>query len=407
MLRLWKMSVAFVGMVALAAVLAGSASAEPATYCVKATKVKPPKPAKAHYTGAFSDKACTVANAAGEGKYDAIKPSTFSESEENELKQLLKGKNRLTWKGQWSGATTYAKSDAVRWNGSSYISTEDSNTGQEPTGEASPGWELLAGKGDPGAEGKEGKAGAEGKEGPEGKNAFTAEQLTLLKSVLPHLSFVEAGVGAKPTIRFSGVNLQLLSGAGKTNAAVNGEGNLVIGYDEKPGAQTGSHNLVLGTEQAYTSYGSLIAGERNTDSAPFSDVFGAVNTASGEYASVIGGLENTASGEFSSVSGGVVNVASGNGASVSGGATNKASGEEASVTGGNENIAGGNEATVSGGVQNVANTPASSVSGGLLNTTGGDIAWVGGGYKNNALFALSSIFGGKELKTKAEYEAIP
>ena len=199
---------------------------------------------------------------------------------------------------------------------------------------------VEMGEGKEGPEGKEGKAGvegkagAEGKEGPEGKNAFTAEQLTLLKSILPHLSFVEAGVGGKPTIRFSGVNLQLLSGAGKTNAAVNGEGNLVIGYDEKPGAQTGSHNLVLGVEQAYTSFGSLIAGERNTDSAPFSDVFGVFNTASGEYASVAGGFHGTAGGEFSSVSGGVDNVAGGNGASVSGGAGNKASGLEASATGG-------------------------------------------------------------------------
>ena len=47
------------------------------------------------------------------------------------------------------------------------------------------------------------------------------------------------------------------------------------------------------------------------------------------------------------------------------------------------------------------------MSGGARNTTGGEIAWVGGGYKNNALFDFSSIFGGKELNTKTEYEAIP
>ncbi len=43
-------------------------------------------------------------------------------------------------------------------------------------------------------------------------------------------------------MQFSGVNVQVVSGAGETNAAVNGEGNLVIGYDENPGKheQSGS-----------------------------------------------------------------------------------------------------------------------------------------------------------------------
>jgi hypothetical protein len=63
--------------------------------------------------------------------------------------------------------------------------------------------------------------GAEGKEGPEGKSGFTAEEVALLKSVLPYLKFAASGVGGKPTIQFSGVNVQILSGAGKTNASVN------------------------------------------------------------------------------------------------------------------------------------------------------------------------------------------
>src|SRR5436305_713667 len=36
-------------------------------------------------------------------------------------------------------------------------------------------------------------------------------------------SFVSAGVGGKPTVVFSGVNVQILSGSGATNGAVNGE----------------------------------------------------------------------------------------------------------------------------------------------------------------------------------------
>ena len=47
--------------------------------------------------------------------------------------------------------------------------------------------------------------------------------------------------GGKPTIQISGANLQLVNGSGSTET-LNGAGNLVIGYDEMPGTQTGSHN---------------------------------------------------------------------------------------------------------------------------------------------------------------------
>ena len=44
-----------------------------------------------------------------------------------------------------------------------------------------------------------------------------------LLSMLPHMSFTSSGVGAKPTIRFTGVNVQIVSGSGATNGKVNGE----------------------------------------------------------------------------------------------------------------------------------------------------------------------------------------
>ena len=51
-------------------------------------------------------------------------------------------------------------------------------------------------------------------------------------------------------------------GLGKTNGAVNGEGNLVIGYDENidKHEQTGSHNLILGAEQTFTGFGGMYRG---------------------------------------------------------------------------------------------------------------------------------------------------
>jgi hypothetical protein len=224
-----------------------------------------------------------------------------------------------------------------------------------------------------------GGEGKEGKEGPEGKNALTAEEQAVLKAILPHTKYVASGVGGKPTIKFSGVNLQVVNGLGETSS-VNGEGNLVIGYDENSAerTQTGSHNLILGEQQMFTSFGGILGGVLNAVTAP--------------YASVSGGAGNTASGEESSVSGG---------------ANNTASGVQSSVTGGFENTASGEGSSVSDGNANTASAGQSSVSGGADNTASGDLAWVGGGFKNNAEASLSSIFGGKLLKAKNEFEAIP
>ena len=63
--------------------------------------------------------------------------------------------------------------------------------------------------------------------------ASSADQQTLL-SILPHISFSASGIGGKPTITFSGVNVQIIDGSGHTST-VNGTGNLVLGYDETPG----------------------------------------------------------------------------------------------------------------------------------------------------------------------------
>jgi collagen triple helix repeat protein len=206
--------------------------------------------------------------------------------------------------------------------------------------EGRPGTEGKAGaEGKVGAEGKagaEGKPGSDGKPGPEGKSGFTPAQTEQLKSLLPYVSFLAAGVGGKPTIQFSGVNVQIVNGEGKT-ATVNGEGNLVIGYDENTGKheQTGSNNLILGEEQTFTSYAGIDAGFSDTISAPFATVTGGgFNKATFKEATVSGGWANTASKENASVSGGRENKATNEYASVSGGALNTASGKFASIFGG-------------------------------------------------------------------------
>ncbi len=104
------------------------------------------------------------------------------------------------------------------------------------------------------------------------------------------------------TVVFNGVNVQIVNGTGSTSEEINGLGNLIVGYN-KPRDEidetmrTGSHNLVVGDEHNYTSYGGFVAGLSNT--------------ISGAYSSIGGGLRNVASGDFSAVSGGHFKTAEG------------------------------------------------------------------------------------------------
>jgi hypothetical protein len=262
--------------------------------------------------------------------------------------------------------------------------------------------------------------------------------LATLNKILPHLNYVESGVGGKPTIQVSGANLQIVNGEGKTNTT-NGAGNLVLGYDQSreqaceevkeecipdiPWRQTGSHNLIVGSGQSFTSYGGIVAGLVGTISAPYASVTGGFqNEASGERASVSGGNTNRASALFASVSGGEAGTASGESAWVSGGFLNKAPGYAAAVSGGTQDTASGPFSSVSGGHKNTASAGwssisggegnkategASSISGGYENKATGGWTWIGGGYGNIAEGAYSAIYGGFGLKATEIVQAIP
>ena len=82
-----------------------------------------------------------------------------------------------------------------------------------------------------GAEGKEGKAGKEGvpgKEGKEGKlSGLSEEEIKTLDEIVPYIKFVAEGIDKKPTIQFSGANLQVIDGSG-TESTLNGTGNRCI-----------------------------------------------------------------------------------------------------------------------------------------------------------------------------------
>ncbi|MCC6443672.1 MAG: hypothetical protein IT210_09490 [Armatimonadetes bacterium] len=165
-----------------------------------------------------------------------------------------------------------------------------------------------------------------------------------------------------------GANLHIRNGLGAI-ATLNGLGNLIVGYNDlRPSGndRSGSHNIVVGGCQNYSSYGGLVAGRFNTVAAPF--------------ASVSGGYNNTASGAFSSVSGGSYNEASHLYASISGGFQNTASADSSSVSGGALNTASGARASVSGGYNNTASESFASVSGGRDRTANGGYDWRAGEY---------------------------
>jgi hypothetical protein len=213
--------------------------------------------------------------------------------------------------------------------------------------------------------------------------ALSEAEVLLLKSILPYVRFVAAGVGGKPTIQVDAANLQILSGSGSTAGAVNGAGNLVIGYDARaeiegePTEQTGSNNLIVGTEQTYNSYGSIIAGSHDLSTAPWTDVFGHQNNVEGPNDSVTGGQFGATIGQASSISGGMDNLALIEGSSVTGGFNNR-----------------------------VATNPFGSVTGGIDNEASGLDSWIGGGEFDKAKANNSSILGVGNKETKVAKEVL-
>jgi hypothetical protein len=126
-------------------------------------------------------------------------------------------------------------------------------------------------------------------------------------------TYVSSGVGGKPTVEFQSVNLQIISGSGSTAGVVNGEGNLVIGYAENTGnrPRTGSNNLIVGSENGWTSFGGIVGGQSNQLTGKYATVFGANDVASGAW-TFLAGEHNRASGLGSSILGGDGNAATAN-----------------------------------------------------------------------------------------------
>ena len=178
-----------------------------------------------------------------------------------------------------------------------------------------------------------------------------------------------------------GANLQVIDGSGSTGGVTNGLGNLIIGYNEEgaPGERdhSGSHNLVIGDEHTYSSYGSIVAGRSNSVTGPSS--------------AVLAGHNNSVSGLSGGILGGDSNEVRGTNATISGGAANGADGGDSSIARGSENGAIGDGSSIGGGVQNSATGLSAMVTGGLGNVAAGDYSVVLGGEHNTASGMLDVV----------------
>jgi hypothetical protein len=143
----------------------------------------------------------------------------------------------------------------------------------------------------------------------QGDDTTLTSNVSALQTTLSKVSYNPHGLNGLPMLTITGANLQVVSGAGSTTATPNGLGNVIIGYDEGGGTQTGSNNLVLGDYQTFSSYGGIVGGSGNTVSGAFASALGAETTASGLDTSVTGGFNNTASDNGASVGGGEYNTA--------------------------------------------------------------------------------------------------
>lgn len=247
---------------------------------------------------------------------------------------------------------------------------------------------------------------------PFGTCPTPVEDLVALLSGVSRGGDPETGVD---TLTFNGMNVQIVNGAGSTDSST-GTGNLIIGYNEarNDGSddRSGSHMLVQGRENNYSSYGGLVSGETNSAEAPWSSVIGGSRNvaASGTDFNgspthggiVIGGEDNVATGTRSVALGGDLNTTSADAPKsvIMGGRLNSGEFGNSVIAGGRENATRSFAASILGGRGNIAGdgNPAtarySSISGGRDNSVLADYASVAGGRFNSAEGLASSISGG-------------
>lgn len=197
-----------------------------------------------------------------------------------------------------------------------------------------------------------------------------------------------------PTVRITAANLQVVNGTPGVYVG-NGTGNIIAGYNNIGSSsyscsyweytdesscvangfiwsndhRSGSHYIVTGGLNSYSSVSGFLGGSHNTVNARYGNVLGgSSNIASGDRSSILGGTLNSILG----------NVASQSWSTISGGRENTVSGFHSSILGGSQNTVTGDFSSVSGGGGNTASGGFSSVSGGFNRSATADYDWAAG-----------------------------
>jgi hypothetical protein len=198
-------------------------------------------------------------------------------------------------------------------------------------------------------------------------------------------------------------------GGGWNNGIINGDYSVVVGGFSNS-ATTQYAAVIGGSINRSSGLYSLTHGLGNTASSSGSTAIGYYNTASGGY-SIAMGSGSTASGLHSTVSGGYNNRATGVGVFIGGGVGNSAGGLDnyQTIVGGNSNtinaaggsfIGGGQSNTISNG----SGTGYCVIVGGLGNLSNGGIYnTIGGGNSNTASASYATVVGGQSNTASGTY----
>jgi hypothetical protein len=181
------------------------------------------------------------------------------------------------------------------------------------------------------------------------------------------MAFVQ--IDSRGDVVFSDTNLVVTNGSGSTQST-NGKGNLIMGYNAYTDEErTGSHNIIVGDNNTFTSTASLIVGDDHSLAGHGSAIIGGeLNLLSGDASVIIGGYTTDIAANLATALGGAHNTVTGTYATAIGGYSNTASGDFSTAGPGRENTASGEYSSVLGGALNSAIGLSSSVSGGYAIT---------------------------------------
>jgi DNA-binding beta-propeller fold protein YncE len=135
--------------------------------------------------------------------------------------RFVKQKTSLAFKGQWVSGTAYGLDDVALYNGSSYVSLIDPNTGNQPN-ISTTAWTMLI---QTGAAGPQGETGAAGPQGPQGETGaagtigmnLTPMQIALFRWFDANIGFSAITVGNLPSaLAFDGTNVWVANNGSNT-----------------------------------------------------------------------------------------------------------------------------------------------------------------------------------------------